>query len=108
MGLARVEIFRRGNKRDQQPGAIKAGPFQVNNETTSTTATVAGNRITVANVPSFTKLTARVQVDEPCYLAVGADPTAAVPPALSWLLATNVPIEIPVQAGDKFSFKDVA
>lgn len=108
MGAARIEIFRRGDKRDQYPGAIKEGPFQVEVETTSTTATTAGSRHVVDNVPSYTNLVARVQVDEACYLAVGADPTAAVSPALSWLLVANTPIEVPVKAGDLFSFKDVA
>jgi len=107
MGAARVDIVRLGDKYDQYPGVIKE-LLQTAKETTSTTATTAGSRIQVLTTASYTKLHARVQVDEACWLAVGADPTAADAPALSYLLAANTPITVPVNPGDKLSFKDVA
>ena len=107
MGAARIEIFRKQDKRDQFPGALTSKmPIQVETETTSTTATTAGSRHVVDANPSYDRLYARVRVDEACYLAVGADPTAAA--ATSWLLDANVWLEVPVQPGDLFSFKDVA
>jgi hypothetical protein len=106
MGSARIEIFRKGTRRDMFPGEIKAGPFQIEAETTSTTATTSGSRHVVDNYPSYVDLHARVQVDEACYVDVGLDPTASA--TSGWKLAANVPMDIPVRAGYKFSFKDVA
>lgn len=107
MGAARIEVFRMQDKRDQFPGQIgSTEPLQVEVETTSTTATTAGSRHVIDNQPSYSRLHARIQVDEACYVAIGADPTAAA--GVGWLLAANTPIVLPVSAGDKVSFKDVA
>lgn len=106
MGKARIEIFARSNKHAQYPGA--AGyPIQVEEETSSTSATTAGSRKVVAAAGNYNQLYARVTHDEACYVAVGADPTASNT-ALGYLLSANVPLEIPVKAGDKFSFKELA
>jgi hypothetical protein len=107
MGTARVEIVRLGDRYDQFPGVIKE-IFQTAKETTSTTATVAGSRIQVATTPAYTKLHARIVHDEACWVAVGADPTAADAPALGYQTAPNVPLIIPVAPGDKLSFKELA
>lgn len=108
MGAVRVEILRRDSKHGSHPGAIAHSmPLQVATETSSTTATTAGSRIVVAPVPNnFREYIARCTIDEACYVAAGADPTAAA--ASAWLAVANTPIEIPVVAGDKLSFKDVA
>lgn len=108
MGAARIEIYPKFKARGEYGGIGSSSPIQVEVETTSTTATTAGSRHVVSGASAYAQLFARVSVDEACYLAVGADPTAAVSPGLSWLLATNVALEIPVKPGDKFSFKDVA
>lgn len=107
MGAARIEIFAMGSRHHNYPELIRTQPLQVANETTSTTATTAGSRITVTAQPAYGKLFARVQVDEACYVAVGSDPTASNT-ALGWLLNANSPLTIPVSGGEKFSFKDLA
>lgn len=108
MGAVRVEIHRRDDKSGKFPGLVSNQmPLQVATETSSTTATTAGSRITVAPVPNnYRNYFARILVDEACYVSAGADPTAAA--ASSWLAAANTPLEIPVVPGDKLSFKDVA
>lgn len=107
MGAARIEIYSKGSKWGLYPGSIDAGSPQIATETTSTTATTAGSRITVANPTSGRQsLFASCVVDEDCYLAIGADPTATA--ANGWLLKAGVAREFAVNVGDKFSFKDVA
>ncbi len=107
MGTARVEIFRMGTKNNNFPGEVLEGPFQVAEESTSTTATTAGSRIVVAAVSNYQNLAARITHDELCYVAIGADPTAAAA-ALGWRTQVGVPLIVPVTAGQKISFKEVA
>lgn len=106
MGKARIEIYSKTNKHSNYPG-LPSTPLQVEEETSSTTATTAGARKVVAAAGNYNQLFARVTHDEACYVAVGADPTASNT-ALGYLLSPNVPLEIPVKAGDKFSFKELA
>lgn len=109
MGAARIEIFTRF------PNFAYAGlmestiPLQIETETTSTSATSEegpDERIEVEPLAVRNQMWARIQVDEACEVSIGADPTAGTD--LGWLLAASTPIEVPVKAGDKFSFKDVA
>lgn len=106
MGTARVEIFRMQTRRDSFPGQV-GELLQVANETTSTTATTAGSRITVTGSSAYDRLHARIVHDEAAYVMIGADPTATST-ALAYKLAPNVPLVVPVNAGDKFSFIEVA
>lgn len=112
MGAARVEVFGRASKFDRAgAGNKRTNVLAVFTETTSTTATTAGSRIQIAGITGYGpgSLGIRVQVDEACYLSIGADPTAAADNAgKAWLLAANTPMELPVNVGDKLSFKDVA
>lgn len=110
MGAARVEIYRKTNRFDRAgEGNILTGtPAQVATETTSTTATTAGSRITATGLGAGVKGYASIVVDEDCLVAIGADPTAAVAPAASYLLKANVARELPITQGEKISFKDVA
>lgn len=106
MGAARVEIYQKGRGSSGYPGAIRTGtPLQVATETTSTTATTAGSRIT-ATGGGTSQMFANIVVDEDCYVSIGADPTAAA--ATSYLLKANVARELPIKGGEKISFKDVA
>lgn len=107
MGTARVEIVRLGDRNSQFPGVIQA-VFQTAKETTSTTVTVAGSRIQVATVANYNKLHARITHDEACWVAIGVDPTAADAPALGYLTQPGVPLIVPIEEGDKISFKEVA
>lgn len=105
MGAARVEMYRKWSPKNTYAGAIRDGiPVQVNTETTSTTATISGSRIT-APANQGTLLMSAI-VDEDCYISIGADPTAAA--ATSWLLKANVAREFTIRPGEKISFKDVA
>lgn len=107
MGAARIEIYAKGDRWSKFPGMIDAGSPQIATETTSTTATTAGSRIVVAQPTSGKRsLVASCIVDEDCYLAIGADPTATA--ANGWLLKANVAREFAVNVGDKFSFIDAA
>lgn len=108
MGAVRLEIYQRsGRFAADGGGMIKTGtPLQVATETSSTTATTAGSRITATGLGAGTKGFASIVVDEDCYVSIGADPTAAA--ATSFLLKANVARELPVTSGEKFSFKDVA
>lgn len=107
MGKARVEIYRVGDRNSQFPGQIQDGPFQSAIETTSTTATLTGSRITVAAVPNYKNLMARITHDEICWVAVNLDPVTETGVG-SWQTQVGVPLHIPVKAGDKFSFKELA
>lgn len=102
MGTARIEIYRKGSD-----GHIVDGPFQTAKETTSTTATVTGSRITVAAITNYKNLTARITHDEACWVSVNVDPTGDAP-ILGWVTQPGVPLHIPCKAGDKFSFKELA
>lgn len=107
MGAARVEIYARGDRWSKFPGMIDAGSPQIATETTSTSATTAGSRITVAQPTSGKRslfVSCVVSVD--CYVAIGADPTATA--ANGWLLKANVAREFAVNVGDKLSFIDAA
>lgn len=107
-GRSRVEIFSMNNKYNGYPGVKDKAPLQVGIETTSeSAATTAGNRITVGSVGNGSKLFARIVNSEACWCAIGADPTASST-ALAYELAPNVPLEVEVDVGDKFSFRDVA
>lgn len=108
MGAVRVEIYRKTDKYARAgAGMIATGtPAQVATETSSTTATTAGSRITCTGLGAGVKGYASITVDEACYVSIGADPTAAS--GTSFLLAANVARELPVTQGEKFSFKDVA
>lgn len=107
MGAARVEMYRKSTRFDRAgEGNILSGtPIQVATETTSTTATTAGSRITAA-LGAGVKGFASIVVDEDCYVSIGADPTAAA--ATSFLVKANVARELPITTGEKISFKDVA
>lgn len=107
MGKARVEIYRRGDRNSQYPGEIQDGPFYTAIETTSTTATVTGSRITVPAVPNYKKLMARITHDEICWVAVNTDPVTETA-VNAWQTQPGIPLHIPVLAGDKFSFKEAA
>lgn len=108
MGAVRLEIYKKTNKFARAgAGEIASGtPLQVATETSSTTATVAGSRITVTGLGGGGTGYASIVVDEDCYVSIGADPTAAA--TTSFLLKSGVARELPVSQGEKFSFKDVA
>lgn len=110
MGTALVTVYAVNSKNERYPGLKRDKvPRQVATEATSTTVTVAGSRIVIAPVPNNQRdYICEVVHDEACYVACGADPTAAVPPALSWRTVPNVALTFVCQAGDKLSFKEVA
>lgn len=110
MGNAHVEIFSRYNKNQSFPGQIKHGdanPVFVGDEATSTTATTAGSRMACPSGPGR-DYTARIIHDEACYVMIGSNPTAAVPPARCWKTIPNVELLVPIRAGELISFKEVA
>lgn len=109
MGTAHVEIVAIDSKNNQFPGQFSQGgnPLLVADEITSTTATTAGSRITAPSV-NRRDMYARIIHDEACYVMIGSDPTAAVPPALCWKTVPNVALVVPIRAGEKISFKEVA
>lgn len=110
MGTAISTVYARYNKNERFPGLVKdSSPRQVTSEATSTTVTVAGSRTVIIPVPDNQRdYFVDILHDEACYVAVGADPTAGVPPALSWKTVPNVVLTIPCRAGDKISYKEVA
>lgn len=108
MGTAHVEIYQKYNKNQAYPREMRPdGPVFVADEATSTTATTAGSRM-VCPSNNSRDYWARIIHDEACYVAIGDNPTAAVPPALAYKTVPNVALELPIRAGQKISFKEVA
>lgn len=108
MGTAHVEIYQKNSKNSALPREIRAdGPIFVADEATTTTATTAGSRMQCPSGPGRDYF-ARIIHDEACYVAIGDNPTAAVPPGLSYKTVPNVALELPIRAGQKISFKEVA
>lgn len=108
MGTAHVEIYQKNSKNSAYPREMKVdGLVFVQDEATSTTATTAGSRM-VCPSGAGRDYFARIIHDEACYVAVGDNPTAAVPPGLSYKTVPNVALELPIRAGQKISFKEVA
>lgn len=108
MGNAHVEIYAKNPKNSAYPREIRPdGPLFVQDEATSTTATTAGSRMTCPS-GAGRDYWARIIHDEACYVAIGDNPTANVPPALCYKTVPNVALELPIRAGQKISFKEVA
>lgn len=108
MGSVVVEIFRKAGKNKSFPGTkLDQMPLQRAAETSTTSATTAGSRITVGPTSDNGRnYFARITADEIVFCSVGSNPTAAL--NTGWRIMPNVDLEVPVIRGDKFSFIDLA
>lgn len=106
MGTAHIEIYQRYNKNQAYPGRMMTGGPVLSVDFASSTASAVG-----ATCPSGPgrDYWARIIHDEACYVLVGdGTPVAVVPPGLSYKTIPNVELELPIRAGQKIAFKEVA
>lgn len=111
MGTARIEVVRLNGPKSGRPAGLFAGqPTKTYKESTSTSATTSGSRIQISqsDLGGYSSGYLRITHDEICWVVIGANPTAAELDAGAWQTQAGVPLIVPVNAGDKLSFKEAA
>lgn len=106
MGTAHIEIYAKYNKNQAYPCEIKPDSLILAVDFTSSTTSAVG-----ATCPQGAgrDYWAKIIHDEACYVLVGdGTPVAVVPPGLSYKTIPNVALELPIRAGQKIAFKEVA